>query len=121
MTALQSFNWTAGSTHTISVNSPQQGRGGYRYALRELVGWRRPDLHRHGGRNAHHLHGELQHAVSAHHERRPAAGSVTANPPSTDGYYASGASVQLTATANLGYQFTGWTGDLSGASQRRNR
>ena len=33
VTAPQSFNWTAGSTHTISVNSPQQGGGGTRYVF----------------------------------------------------------------------------------------
>jgi len=34
-----------------------------------------------------------------------ANGNVTANPSSTDGYYASGVSVQLTSAANPGYQF----------------
>ena len=35
-----------------------------------------------------------------------AGGSVAASPSSINGFYASGASVQLTATANAGYQFT---------------
>ena len=44
------------------------------------------------------------------------AGTVTANPSPPDGYYSNGAAVQLTATANSNYQFTGWSGDLSGSA-----
>jgi uncharacterized repeat protein (TIGR02543 family) len=42
------------------------------------------------------------------------AGSVVAN-PSSGGYYNAGTSVQLTASANAGYQFSNWTGDISGS------
>jgi YD repeat-containing protein len=43
------------------------------------------------------------------------AGSVAAS-PSPAGYYNSGTSVQLTASANAGYQFSDWTGGLSGST-----
>src|SRR5205807_6362164 len=43
-------------------------------------------------------------------------GTVTANPTSQDGFYNSGAAVQLTATANSGYEFGGYSGALTGAS-----
>ena len=47
-------------------------------------------------------------------------GSISANPPPdpSDGKYASGAVVQLTANANTaaGYSFTGWSGDASGSA-----
>lgn len=39
------------------------------------------------------------------------AGTITANPSSTDGKYDSGTAVQLTATANADYAFSNWTGD----------
>ena len=42
----------------------------------------------------------------------PGAGSVSG----TDDYYNAGASVQVSATANSGYQFSGWSGSASGTS-----
>jgi hypothetical protein len=42
------------------------------------------------------------------------AGSVTANPNSTS--YEANTSVQLTATPNEGWNFTGWSGDASGSA-----
>jgi uncharacterized repeat protein (TIGR02543 family) len=43
-----------------------------------------------------------------------ANGTVTKNPAQAS--YASGTSVQLTATANSGYIFTGWSGDITGTA-----
>ncbi|MBN1672820.1 MAG: lamin tail domain-containing protein [Kiritimatiellae bacterium] len=43
-----------------------------------------------------------------------ANGTVTKSPNST--YYDNGSSVQLTATPNAGYTFTGWSGALSGTA-----
>ena len=42
-------------------------------------------------------------------------GSVAAS-PSSSGYYNAGTSVQLTASANSGYQFSAWSGALSGSA-----
>ena len=42
------------------------------------------------------------------------AGSVTLSP--TGGSYAAGTEVTLVATANAGYTFSGWSGDLTGTS-----
>jgi YD repeat-containing protein len=43
------------------------------------------------------------------------SGSVTASPTAA-GYYNAGTSVQLTASANAGYQFSNWIGGLSGST-----
>jgi hypothetical protein len=44
------------------------------------------------------------------------AGTIAANPASGTGYYASGTSVQLTATPNSNYVFVNWSGDLNGSA-----
>ena len=44
------------------------------------------------------------------------AGSVTISPTSSDGKYAAGTVVTLTATANPGYTFSNWSGDATGTS-----
>jgi len=43
-----------------------------------------------------------------------AAGSITVSPPSPAGGYLPGAIVTLTATPFVGFQFGGWSGDLTG-------
>ena len=43
-------------------------------------------------------------------------GIIGANPVSGDGYYNSGTSVQLTASANAGFTFSNWSGDLTGTT-----
>ena len=47
-------------------------------------------------------------------------GSVSASPSASGGIYNSGSVVQLTAYANIGYHFTGWSGDLSGSISQTN-
>lgn len=41
-------------------------------------------------------------------------GTVVTSLSTSDGYYSPGTSVQLTATPASGYQFSGWSGDLTG-------
>src|SRR5260370_6551029 len=100
------FNWTPGSSHSINVSSPQNGPAGTHYAWSS---WSDS--------------GAISHTVVAATSPAtytatfttqylltlaalPRAGrSVGANPSYSDGYYASGTSVQLTAANNAGYQF----------------
>ena len=46
----------------------------------------------------------------------PGAGTISVSPASSDGTYAPGSSVQLTAVPAAGYQFIGWTGDVTGST-----
>lgn len=48
-----------------------------------------------------------------------AGGSITASPASGDGYYNSGTSIQLTATAASGYAFSGFSGGVTGTVNPR--
>ena len=44
-----------------------------------------------------------------------AGGTIATNPGSNGGYFNAGTTVQLTASANAGYQLSTWTGDLNGS------
>ena len=118
LTAPQTFSWAAGSQHTIGVLSPQTTTG----TRNTFTTWS-------DGINSAHTITVLSAATTytanfttqylLTTQASPAAGgTVTANPNSifSDGYYDSGASVQLTANANPGYQFGSWSGDLTGTA-----
>jgi len=110
----QSFNWTAGSLHTISATSPQ-GSDGTRYAF---ANWSDG-----GGINhtiitptsatTYTANFNTQYLLTTTSLPAP-GGTFNVSPTSADGFYNSGAAVQLTATANPGYIFSGWSGNLAG-------
>ena len=111
----QSFNWVQGSSHTLSVTSPQGT--GTRYVF---ANWSDGGAQSHtvstpasattyaAGFNTQYL---LTTGVSP-----ASAGTIAANPSSPDGYYNSGASVQITASAASGYTFSGFSGGLTGSA-----
>jgi len=112
LTAPQTFNWTPGSQHSIGVTSPQ-GTGSTRYVF---ANWSDS--------------GDQTHEITAPSAAATytatfgpqyllttsvyGSGSITANPTSGDGYYNSTTSVKLTASPSV--TFTGWSGDLTGAT-----
>ncbi len=117
----QTFNWEMGSNHSISTSSLQAGATGTRYVF---TNWSDG--------------GALSHSITAPESTTTytatfktqyrltttpsptAGGTIAASPSSSDGYYDSGTSVQLTATANSGYAFANWSGDLSGTTNPQN-
>jgi hypothetical protein len=46
-------------------------------------------------------------------------GTIQINPPSPNGFYIEGTSVELTAIASPGYAFSVWSGDLTGTMKRQ--
>jgi hypothetical protein len=113
-TAPQRFSWAPGSSHTLSVPTPQSGASGVRYVF---ASW--SDA------------GGLNHTIIAPSSSATdtaslmtqyrlttsvnPAGTGTVN-PSGISWYNSGQTVSVFATANSGYTFSGWSGDLSGAN-----
>jgi len=114
--APQTLNLSAG-THTIAVATPQAGSAGTEYVF---ASWSD------GGAASHIITvgsspASFTATFTTEYELStsvlPAGGgTVTANPSSTGGFYDSGTSVQVSATAASGYQFSDWSGDLTGAS-----
>lgn len=107
------FSWIAGSTHSLSVPSSQQATD----AHYTFSGWSD------GGNPTHIItvpDGAATYVATFLASYRlsiatspTVGGSVTIQPTSTDGYYTSGSSVQLTATPNPGYSFSYWNGNTS--------
>jgi hypothetical protein len=115
-TAPQSYNWVPGSVHSISTLSPQ-GSGGTRFVF---ANWSD------GGGQTHSVTAPstattytatfaTQHLLTLL-ASPSGGGNVSANPPSGDGYYSAGVSVQVTAAANAGFAFAGFSGDLAGSA-----
>ncbi|HYW43395.1 MAG TPA: FG-GAP-like repeat-containing protein [Bryobacteraceae bacterium] len=105
------LNWM--SAHTIAVTSPENTAGGHFM----FQSWSD------GGAISHSIviasAATYTATFSAQYLLTVATvpegtGTVTGSPVTADGYYNSGTSVQLTANANPGMRFAGWSGDLSG-------
>jgi uncharacterized repeat protein (TIGR01451 family) len=109
------FFWTGGTACRLSFTSPDTSTPGARYTFqgwedgvatnpRTVIASATPATY------TAYFTAEYQLTVQASN------GTVTANPTSADGYYSSGSVVQLTAAPAFGYQFSGWSGDLSGTT-----
>jgi hypothetical protein len=104
----QTFIWVPGSTHTVSVNSPQAGTAGTQFVF---TGWSDGAAATHtitaSSSNSTYTAGfKLQYQLAAY---ATAGGSLTP----ASGYYDAGP-VTVTATANQGYVFAGFAGGLIG-------
>ncbi|MBL8216082.1 MAG: VCBS repeat-containing protein, partial [Bryobacterales bacterium] len=116
LTAPATFQWTAGTPHTLAAPSPQIA-GTTRYAFQSWSD---------GGAQTHQIMAPAsattfvanltsQYALTL--ATSPSAGGrVSASPPASDGFYDAGTAVQLTAQPNPGYGFSNWTGDLTGSA-----
>jgi uncharacterized repeat protein (TIGR02543 family) len=114
--APQSFSWVPGSSHTLSVSSPQtqSGVSGVRHVY---ASWNDGRGQSHtittpssSGIYTANLTTQYSLTTSVN---PPGAGTV--NPSGTYWYY-SGEIVSVSATPNSGYTFNGWVGDLSGST-----
>ncbi|MGB9700611.1 MAG: InlB B-repeat-containing protein [Thermodesulfobacteriota bacterium] len=111
-TAPQTFNWATGSIHTISVSTPQYGESGTRYAF---------SYWNDGGSRTHNITASSRTTYIAYFTTQfslttsiSPSGAGTVNPSGTN-WYNSGRSVTISATANSGHAFSGWSGDLTGS------
>jgi len=113
-TAPQSFSWVAGSSHTISVPSPQSGAFGVRYVY---ASWSD------GGSQSHTVTVPSSSITYTANLTTQYSMTTSVNPtgagtvsPSGTSWYRSGQRASVSATANSGWAFRSWSGDLSGST-----
>jgi hypothetical protein len=114
--ATQTFSWVIGSSHAITTTSPQD-LAGTRYVF---ANWSDGGAISHtitapAGAATYTANFTTQYLLTKT-ASPSSAGTVGASPSSPDGYYASGTSVQVSATANMEYIFSNWSGDLTGGA-----
>jgi hypothetical protein len=129
----QTFTWQPGSHHTISTTAVQNGpslcvpacpsspaeykftswSSGSAISQTIVAPSQTPDT------SAWHANFQsywrLQTSVAP-----SGGGTISFNPPSPDGYYLDGSTVQITANPAAGYTFAGFSGDLAGTTNPQN-
>ncbi|HUA59575.1 MAG TPA: BACON domain-containing carbohydrate-binding protein, partial [Verrucomicrobiae bacterium] len=101
-------------SHSISVSGPQAGGAGTQYAFSQWSDGNTSNPRSINVTAAASYTADFTTQYRLTISASPAAGG-TVN-PSSGGFYNAGASVSVNATANNGYQFTGWTGSVANAS-----
>jgi len=113
-TAPQAFGWEEDSSHSLSVASPQAEAGGTRYVY---TSWSDQENQEHtiaapSLTTTYTPNFMTQYSLTT--AVNPAGGGVVN--PAGKGWYDSGQSVSLSATASSDYSFSGWSGDLTGSA-----
>jgi hypothetical protein len=106
-TAPQTFNWVVGSTHTLNTTSPQSGPAGSQYVWSSWSqgGTQSQTVTAPSSSTTYTANFNTQYQLTT--QASPSAdGTVT---PTSGQYFASGASIPVTATANAGFAFNNWT------------
>lgn len=112
-TTTQIFSWTPGSSHPISTTSPQSGGTGIQYVWNSWSD---------NGAISHSVAPTVATTYTANFTTQyyltvasnPTSGGITN--PSGQSWRNNVESVSITATANSGYSFSGWSGDTSGTN-----
>ena len=108
-TAVQSFSWQPGSSHTIATTSPQSGGMGVQYVWKSWSD---------NGTISHTVAPTTNKTYTANFTtqcyltmNRGTGGTVTP----ASGWRTSGAAVSISATPASGYSFSSWTGSGPGS------
>ncbi len=110
--APQTFNWPQGSTHTLSVTSPQSGGIGTQYVFSSWSdgGGQTHSITTPASATTYTANFKTQYLLTTA-VNPSGAGSVT-----PAGYYDAGSTPSLSATPNGNYVFGFWSGDCSGTN-----
>jgi hypothetical protein len=113
-TGSQIFTWAIGSNHTITTTSPQAGSAGTQYVW---LNWSDSGAISHsvtapGTAATYTANFKTQYWLTTAVAPSVSEGSISP----ASGYVDAGSMVPVSATANTGYSFTGFSGNLTGAS-----
>ena len=113
-TTPQTLTWTIGTMHTIATTTPQTPSAGVQNTFSS---WSDGGAISHsvtapGSTTTYTANFNTAYLLTT--AANPSIGGTVAPPSGT--YYAAGANVSLTATANPGYAFSGWTGNVANAN-----
>ena len=113
-TAPQSFNWTPGSSHTLSVPSPQSGVPGTRFIFSSWSNNESRTQTTSAPSSTTTYTANLTNQYTLTTSVFPTGGGTVI--PSAITWYNSGQEVSLSAKAKSNYVFESWSGDLSAGS-----
>jgi hypothetical protein len=117
-TTPHSFNWTSGTTHSVTFSQLLQPGPGQRLGFSQwLDGVHLPSRSIDVGGSSLVLTAKFlpQHKLTL--AASPTTGGlVLASPPSADGFYNEGTTITIAAVPNSAYQFAGFSGDLTGSA-----
>jgi hypothetical protein len=111
-TTARTFNWVPGDRHTVSTATPQISLNTrYVFANWSDSGAISHEITVPSSAATYTANFTTQYRLTTTISPT-AGGTISLSPTSADGFYSSGASVQLTATPNANYVFSGWAGDV---------
>ena len=107
-TSPATLNWVPGSSHTVSISTPQSGGSGTQYVF---ASWSD------GGAQSHTITAPASSTTYTANFTTQYSLTTSVNPsgggtvsPSGVNWYSSGQSVSVSATSSAGYIFSSWTG-----------
>jgi hypothetical protein len=115
-TAPQTFNWLVGTNHTLNASTPQGGPPGTRYVFANWSqgGAMAQTITVPSSASSYIANFDTEYQLTSN--VNPAAGgSITAG-----GWFGAGTVQSIGASANAGYQFAGFSGDLTGLTSPQN-
>jgi uncharacterized protein (TIGR03437 family) len=108
-----SFLWAAGEPHTLDVDTAQPSFTHYQFTEWSDGGAQQHTIQASGKAQTLTARFTTQYSLAMGTLRN---GTIAIDPPSPDGFYSEGTTVQLTASPSTGSVLLGWAGDLGGAS-----
>ncbi len=112
-TTPQTFNWVSGSQHKVGTITPQAGTTGTQYVFTQ---WSDGTTSTIDAVTVNASLNSLTASFETQYLLTTAVNSAVGGTVSSGGYYNANASAPVTATANPGYYFAGWTGPVASAT-----
>jgi astacin len=124
-----SYEWAAGSSHTLDTRDMQAGSAGDRFLfvkwsndgdrVQTVTAGAQATTYTADFRRQFRLMTNVRSRVAANAGDRPGNSSITVAPDTADRFYDAGERLEFSAANGSGWQFGNWTADLSGSENQR--